>query len=209
MNDIWEITLPMIASFGGIGAIIVAIVKISGDILAKSLAKRYEHQLALDREQYKKQLEKKNYISKVKFDSEFAIYREMSEATMNMVFKSGELFKRIDELPEDASDQKKVFYKRFFDATKTYNDANRCLMRNAPFIPEDIFKQFSSLRDKCFLQLINYKTFYLDSDWKENRRELRDEFRKAIDRTKIISDELNILMDHLRTYLETLDVFNE
>lgn len=107
MNDIWEITLPMIASFGGIGAIIVAIVKISGDILAKNLAKRYEHQLALDREQYKKQLEKKNYISKVKFDSEFAIYREMSEATMNMVFKSGELIKLIDQLPEDTNEQKK------------------------------------------------------------------------------------------------------
>lgn len=199
----------MIASFGGIGAIIVAIVKISGDILAKNLAKRYEHQLALDREQYKKQLEKKNYISKVKFDSEFAIYREMSEATMNMVFKSGELIKLIDQLPEDTNEQKKIFYKRFFEATNTYNAANRCLMRNAPFIPENVFKQFSSLRDKCLLQLIDYKTFYLDSDWKENRRELRNEYRNAANRTKIISDELNILMEQLRIYLEKLDVFSE
>lgn len=199
----------MIASFGGIGAIIVAIVKITGDILAERLAKRYEHQLVLDREQYKKQLEKKNYISKVKFDSEFAIYREMSEATMNMVFKSDVLINLIDILPEDTNEQKKLFQKRSFEATDAYNDANRCLMRNAPFIPEKIFKQFSSLRDKCLLQLIDHKTFYLDSDWKENRRELSSEYQNSAKRTKIISDELNLLMEQLRIYLNALDVFCE
>lgn len=209
MNDIWQTVLAIIASFGGAGVIIVAIVKFTADNLAERLAKRYEHQLTLDREQYKKQLEKKNYISKVKFDSEFAIYREMSEATMNMVFKNNELINLIEILPEDIDEKKKLFHKRSFEAMESYNEANRCLIRNAPFIPEKIFRQFSSLRDKCRLQLIDYRTYYLDDDWEENRRELSDKYLKATERTKIISDELDVLMEQLRIYLNTLDVFSE
>lgn len=209
MNDIWQTVSAIIVSFGGAGVIVVAIVKFTADNLAERLAKRYEHQLTLDREQYKKQLEKKNYISKVKFDSEFAIYREISEATMDMVFKNGVLINFIEILPEDIDEKKKLFHKRSFEATDAYNEANRCLIRNAPFIPEKIFKQFSSLRDKCLLQLIDYKTYYLDDDWEQNRHKLSDKYLKATERTKIISDELDVLMEELRMYLNKLDVFSE
>ena len=44
-NDIWKIVLTIVASFGGIGGIILAVVKFSSGIIAERLSQKYELKL--------------------------------------------------------------------------------------------------------------------------------------------------------------------
>lgn len=84
-GDIWKIFVTVVSSVGGIGAVIVFIVKMCSDIIADKLSKKYELKLNKELEEYKSKLENKNYISKTRFDTEFSIYRTLSVAFFDMV----------------------------------------------------------------------------------------------------------------------------
>lgn len=85
MNDVWQIVLGVIASVGGIGGVILIIIKFSVNAIAKHLEERYSLKLNKELEYYKSSLDNKIYISKTKFDTEFGIYRELSKAFFEMV----------------------------------------------------------------------------------------------------------------------------
>ena len=68
------------------GGIIVAIVYCFGNIFANRRSKKFEL---------------KNYVSKVRFDAEFAIYRDLSAAFLEMVQFQHNLFKSIDHDPRN------------------------------------------------------------------------------------------------------------
>ena len=72
-DEIWKIILCAVGSAGGIGAIIVASIKWSANIIANHLSKKYEVKVTKELEKYKTGLENKIYISKTKFDVEFAL----------------------------------------------------------------------------------------------------------------------------------------
>jgi hypothetical protein len=61
------------------------IIKFSSNIIAKRLDERYTLKLNKEFEKYKSIIDNKTYISKTKFDTEFAIYRELSNAFFEMV----------------------------------------------------------------------------------------------------------------------------
>ncbi len=84
-GKIAEIALTCIASVGGVGAIIIAVVKFSSSIMADRLSKKYQLQLDKEIEKFKAELNKKEYVSKTRFDAEFSIYRELTSAFSRMV----------------------------------------------------------------------------------------------------------------------------
>ena len=88
MEDICKIVLGILTSVGGIGAIIIVIVKFSSNIIAKGLEEKYRLTLNKELEEYKSKLSNKTYISKTKFDTEFSIFRELSKAFFEMVYYS-------------------------------------------------------------------------------------------------------------------------
>ena len=74
MEQIWQIVLAIIASIGGAGIIILGVVKFTSDMIAERLSKRYEIKLNKKLEAFKAGINKKTYISRARFDTEFQIY---------------------------------------------------------------------------------------------------------------------------------------
>lgn len=74
-DDIWKITLTIISSVGGIGVIICLIVKFASNTIADKLSKKYELIMNKELEDYKNKLDKKNYISKARFDKVLTIQK--------------------------------------------------------------------------------------------------------------------------------------
>lgn len=205
-DDIWKIIIGIIAGIGGIGAVIGFIIKFSSNIIADKLSKKYELQINKEIEYYKNKLDKKNYISKARFDKEFEIYQELSQKVLDMTFANYSLFPLIDRLPLSEEKRIELFNKKYEEAVQTYNEANRAIKATAPFISEDIYQLFSELRDDCFKQVDDYAIFVLDPDHQEIRTELREDYKECWKRTKIISDKRDVIISKLRQYLSTLDV---
>ena len=89
-NKIGEIALSVIVAFGGAGAIAIGAVKWISKILADRLSRKYQLQLDEKLETVKTALNKKEYISKTRFDAEFRMYQELSEKNIAMVYCAGE-----------------------------------------------------------------------------------------------------------------------
>ena len=85
LNDILKIALMIIGCFGGVGAIVSATVEFTSEKIAERLEKKYELRLNKELEDFKNKLENKSYVSKTRFDTEFNIYRQLSESTVIMV----------------------------------------------------------------------------------------------------------------------------
>ncbi len=207
-NDVWKIVLTLLSSVGGIGVIICFLVKFSSNIIADQLSKKYELKINKDFEEYKNQLEKKNYISKSRFDKEFTIYQELSEKVLDMTFANNVLFPIVDRVPPSEEERMKFFNERYTKAVQAYNEANRSIKANAPFISEDIYNLFSELRDDCCKQIDDYAVFVLEPDYKENRTEMREDYKKCWERTNTISNKRDKIISELRKYLSTIDVLS-
>lgn len=82
--DVGQIAVACIASAGGIGAIIIGVVKFSANKIADRMNAKFEATLNKELEKYKTELSKKEYVSKTRFDAEFSIYRDLSKAFFNM-----------------------------------------------------------------------------------------------------------------------------
>ncbi|MCL1875904.1 MAG: hypothetical protein FWF87_06560 [Synergistaceae bacterium] len=108
-GDICKIASLVFASSGGIGVVFVCFVKLAGNTIAERLQKKYELKLNKELEKYIATLDKKNYISKARFDKEFIIYQELSEKVYYMVGDNTELFKVFDSVPKE-EDERKIFY---------------------------------------------------------------------------------------------------
>ncbi|MEG2014069.1 MAG: hypothetical protein RR063_12875, partial [Anaerovoracaceae bacterium] len=79
MSAVWQTVFAIIGSVGGAGVIIAAVVKFSSDKIAERLSAKYQLKLDKELEAFKGRLDRKNYVSRVRFDAEFAIYRELSQ----------------------------------------------------------------------------------------------------------------------------------
>jgi hypothetical protein len=207
-SDVWKIILSIVASVGGIGAIICFVIKFSSDIIADRLSKKYELKMNKEIESYRNKLDQKNYISKARFDKEFEIYQDLSEKILDMTFANYVLFPVFDKVPPNEEERQEFFNERYKNAVQTYNDANRTIKATAPFIPEDIYKLFSELRDDCCKQIDDYTIFVLEPDYKENRTDLREEYKACWTRTKAISEKRDNIISNLRKYLSTLEVLD-
>ena len=77
--QVLSIATACIVSAGGVGGIAIAVIKFSSNIIAERISAKYENKLEQALEKYKTELSKKEYVSQVKFDAEFEIYRTLSK----------------------------------------------------------------------------------------------------------------------------------
>jgi len=211
MNEIWQIALAIIGSFGGAGVIILACSRWLANITAKAIIKKTEFEFSKKLEGFKSQLENKNYISKVRFDLEIEIYRELSASTMEMVMKNQNLFPhRFNFSPKDKDERVMFYQKNYEEATETFNTANKSILRNAPFIPEDFYKMFIHIIDLCSRQIDNYIKY---GDFAIKDVVHADEIKIARDecfqRTLQIDKGMKELAIRLREHIASLDVLDK
>lgn len=206
LNEIWAIVLGVLTSVGGIGVIILAIVKFSSNIIAKRLEEKYSLKLNKELEKYKSSLENKIYISKAKFDAEFSIYRELSKAFFEMekgisiMIPSG-----IASKPVDSQKRKEYEEMTYTNASKAVVLAQDTLNSNAPFISYSIFEKYNHILELCRMQLnafeARWNVMYIAPPDKKEDLKFEDYLR-----TVEINKEFKALNENIREYLAKLDV---
>lgn len=212
MEQIWNITLSIIASVGGAGGIIWMIVKFASNIIAEKLSKKYEIEMNKTLESYKVNLEKKMYISKTRFDTEFKIYRELTETVLAMVEATYWLFPGgLDTSPPQNEEERKKFYiDRYKNANQAINTAQKAIQANAAFISDVFYNKFNEIKKLCIIQYNMYNwcgALGLKTD--EFCKAKSDEETACWRRTKEIKEKQDELIVDLREYLNKLDVWED
>jgi hypothetical protein len=154
MDKAWQIALAIITSVGGIGVIFSAVVYFTSNFIAERLQKKYDLKLSEELEKYKAGVENKRYISKTKFDAEFALYRSLSKAFFDMVKDVSIMIPQgYNTAPADKEEKKKHDEDNYKRALSSCVVAQDELNGNAPFIPEKFYKMYEEIRRLCMLQL--------------------------------------------------------
>lgn len=139
-GDIWKIILAALASVGGVAGLIILVVKFASNVIAERLSQKYQISLEKELESHKSKLDSKNYISKARFDREFAMYQELAEKHMTMVYDMGAavMITRGAKYPgyEKTSDFVHL-------ALKHLGEAEMMNKRYAPFISKEIFENYT------------------------------------------------------------------
>ena len=208
LEDIWKIVLGILASVGGIGAIILAIVKFSSNIIAKRLEEKYRLSLNKELEEYKSKLSNKTYISKTKFDTEFSIFRELSKAFFEMVKDISAMIPAgYATYPADKEERKEYENRLYKQAVKTLILAQDVLNYNIPFIKNDVYEKYNEILGLCKVQIgvfeDRWNVLYLAS------QEEKESFsREDYNRTREINTKFKELNENIRKYIATLDVID-
>lgn len=152
----------------------------------KELKEKYENETRL-------------HISQLRFDTEFSIYKELSEKFVTMVFDVMSLFPEgiYFEPPDDQSRQeyRLQLYKK---SESSYNEANLAVNKYACFIAKTIFDEFVAIKQKCVIQL----------NWFFQYQVRKDSDGKIIEcfmRTSEIRQDFDKLMKKLRQHIASLN----
>lgn len=202
-NTILSFGAAVIVSFGGAGAIVIAVTKFCVNQITENLQKKYELKLSKELEQFKSALVSKSYVSKTRFDAEFTIYRELSRITVTMVVEVSQLF---PVFTRDMRDDYDTYKERYDTALEKVIEFQNKLAANAPFISSETYKSFHDLEMKCKAQLSDFVDFRLRPDAKIFIAECREEYNEVWKRTREIQADLENIIEQLRGYLSRLEV---
>lgn len=176
------------------------------DFVAKKIQLSFDKAL----ENNKALNERKNYISKAKFDKEFEIYQVLSEKQISLVYDCGESVILMRGKYEDTDE-----CERFFEQFNIHlNDADVYLKRYAPFISQQIFEKYRTLDRKATkllkLSIVRFQCREMKGNFKINDEEYSLESSKKYIETmqKEISNLSDDIIEYIRRYLNSLDVLN-
>jgi len=214
-DAIWKIALAIIASVGGIGVVIVAIVKYCGDRIAERLQMKYQKKMDQELEKYKWILEQSAYVKKARFDVAFQIYQDLFASFNTLVNDIFWLYPTaLDRITSIYHDDDKGLLdactKRYDKAQIAYDDAIRILGSRAPFITKENYRKFKSILDLASKQLNAYqfanpyRSQHFPSE--TDRGSIEQEGYK---RTDEIEKNWVELINDLRDYLATLEIVED
>ena len=201
-----EIALTCITSVGGIGAIIVWVIKSVSDTIADRLSKKYQLQLDKEKEKYRTELSKKEYVSKTRFDTEFAIYRELTAAFSQLITDISILIPSgYVEVPADEKERQEADQKHYTEANNSAVKAQSALYSNEAFIPKQFCDAYQEFLKLSRLQLFAYTRRFNVTYHGEDKTHFTSEEYK---RTREIQQKWDEFVQTIRDYLSSLDVID-
>ena len=183
--DILQIATATIISAGGIGAIIIAAVQFTSNIIADKISKKYELKLNESLESYKSNLDKGNHISRAMFDKEFEYYQLLSRK-YTIAFNSFNLYygikyskldvipieeihiynPKLEELAKDIRDGKRVtevqMYTLKSNIAEQFLEFKKVLDESESFINGEIYSKYAKLYDLIRSYYLNEDSMLLD-----------------------------------------------
>ena len=167
MSELWQTVLGIIASVGGASVLIGAVVKFSANRLADLLSQKYQAKLDQELETFKGELDKQmesfrvkadktRYVSKVRFDTEFTLCRELMAAAHNMVNYAYLVYPMHAKYPADPMMAKKYKEEIWENAKKFSDEFTLLVQRNAPFISKNVYSAFMELHSLCYENIETY-----------------------------------------------------
>ena len=214
-ESVWRLVIAIIGSFGGAGAIIVAVFHFISKRIAERLDKAYQFKIDEKLERIKASIEQQGHIRKTHFDMEFGIYRELCVLFNKLIDSLYPLFPYgFHTEPYISNDDElyDVCNNRLQEALSKYREASTALAINAAYIPKKMYDKFDEIRHLSNQQIIDYSAINpyrikVESDPNDSfTGEWKSECR---DRGKDINDKWEKLIDYLREYLYTLSEHEE
>lgn len=154
--------------------------------------------------------DRRNYISKTRFEKEFEIYQILSEKQIALVYDCGASVIHTRGKYQNISECQ-AFFEQF---SEHLNDADICLKRYAPFISQQIFEKYRTL-DRMATQLLkiafirfecrNENDGFVFSGQKYTLQSSQETIETMQARISALSDEIT---EYVREYLSSLDVLN-
>lgn len=198
------VVIVSIISAGGIGGIVIAVIRFSSEFIADRLSKKYENKLEMALEKYRTELSKKEYVSKTRFDTEFAIYRELTATFSQMITDISLLIPAgYTEVPADEKAREELDQKHYIEANNSVVKAQNALYSNEAFIPKKFCDSFQEFLRLSRLQLFAYSRRYNVLYFEKDKNSFTQEEYK---RTKEIQEKWDAHIEETRAYLSALDV---
>ena len=185
-------------------ALLVSVLNAIGLYFQRRKQLEYDKKL----ESYKSVLDNRNYVSKVRFDAEFLLYRELMVACRNMINDVYFVYPTFANVPASEDERKKYEDDVFISARTSYNEFNKLITSNAPFIPKDFYERFLELMKLCNKNLTTFSGRWnvFTKTWWFGSKEKSGAESEAYKRTHEINKTFESLVDDIRGYLSTLDV---
>lgn len=170
------------------------------DFVAKSVQLSFDKAL----ENKKTLNERKNYISKHRFDVEFQIYRELSQKFLKMKKYMSSLHTGYMIPPGDNEEIRKfttLIYNKAFDVAE---EAQNVLYANASFIPGAFFEAYEKIHQLYCEQLKLFSNRWQSISYysEEEKSVFMKEHHQYTERIEVRIRELN---NQIREYLSSLD----
>jgi hypothetical protein len=207
-SQIASIATACIVSAGGVGGVAMAVVKFTSNIIADKISAKYENKLEQALEKYKTELSKKEYVSQVRFDAEFEIYRTLSKEfstavkNISLMIPDGIAYSPADE-------EKRTEYenKIYVDANNAVVVAQDVLYANGAFISEELYNKYNEILTLCSQQLNAFQRrynvlYFASQEKKENYTD------KEYERTTTIKEKWLELNNCVREYISKLEVID-
>ncbi len=173
----WQIVLEIvataIASVGGAGAIIWALSSFFGKMWANKILEKQKAEYQKDIEQYKSELslelekvkatnEKLTYISKVQYDIEISVIKELTRASFNLVVLGCSVAPMEKSLLQDKNIVIAKHEKFYNDYKNSYNCFLDILGESIAFVDDDIYEEYNNFINLCKKRFDFYDGVYDD-----------------------------------------------
>ena len=187
LDIIMEVALACVISAGGIGGIIIAVVK----LLVASIEKRFERKYTEKFAVFKSDIDKKQYISQVRFDAEFEIYKQLSrkygELVLQIMVKASNIDKyKLDDMQD--KEMGEINYLAYQAVSELYS--------SAPFIQEDIYNDFLNIYEMSRKLLVQ---------WGEEQKSSTNETKNDVCEANEIYQKYNDTIVKVREYTSKLE----
>ena len=187
LDIIMEGALACVISAGGIGGIIIAVVKLSVASIEKRFERKYTEKFAV----FKSDIDKKQYISQVRFDAEFEIYKQLSrkygELVLQIMVKASNIDKyKLDDMHD--KEMGEINYLAYQAVSELYS--------SAPFIQEDIYNDFLNIYEMSRKLLVQ---------WGEEQRSSTNETKNDVCEANEIYQKYNDTIVKEREYTSKLE----
>lgn len=204
-SQIASIATACIVSAGGVGGVAMAVVKFTSNIIADKISAKYENKLEQALEKYKTELSKKEYVSQVRFDAEFEIYRTLSKEFSTAV-KNISLMIPDGIAHSPADEEKRTEYenKIYVDANNAVVVAQDVLYANGAFISEELYNKYNEILTLCRQQLNAFQRRY--NVFSQKKKESYTD--KEYERTTTIKEKWLDLNNCVREYISKLEVID-
>ena len=187
LDIIMEVALACVISAGGIGGIIIAVVKLSVASIEKRFERKYTEKFAV----FQSDIDKKQYISQVRFDAEFEIYKQLSRKYGELVLQIMVKASNIDKYKLDHMQDKEmgeINYLAYQAVSELYS--------SAPFIQEDIYNDFLNIYEMSRKLLVQ---------WGEEQRSSTNETKNDVCEANEIYQKYNDTIVKVREYTSKLE----
>lgn len=208
LSQVLSIATACIVSAGGVGGIAIAVIKFSSNIIAERISAKYENKLEQALEKYKTELSKKEYVSQVRFDAEFEIYRTLSKEfstavkNISLMIPDGMAY-----FPADEDKRKEYENNNYVNANNAIVMAQDALYANGAFISEDLYNKYNEILALCGQQLNAFQrrfnvAYFASQEKKETFTD------KEYERTTTIKEKWLELNNCVREYISKLEVID-